>query len=149
MAPGDPIPDDHHVSHYLNYRRIDDDGLPASHAFVPRPCKPGLSVNWLEYFREEPDTASRLQRVCRDLHPEIITLKPSGQFAVLNVGDAKQGVLDSESRALRVVYQPESGNLSHTDIGLDGGFTESDERVAMALRSIVRQCHMHAPYIQD
>ena len=142
MAPGDPIPDDHHVAHYLNFGRIGEDGLPASHAFVPRPREHYLSANWLEYFREEPDTASRVQRVRCALSAKI-TIKPSGRLAVLNVGEAKQAVLDSESKILRVEYRPEPGDPSYTSIGLDGGFTESDERLAMALRSIVQQRHMH------
>ena len=139
---GDPIPDSDHVAHYCSLSKIED-GLPASDAFLPRRSEEYLSVNWLEHFADAPDTTSAIQCI-RDVLREKIKVKGSGRLAVLDVGEVRRAARKVGNGALRVEQQPEDEDPSHAGImGYEGGRTQSDLRVAAALQSLVRQCHMH------
>ncbi len=63
-------------------------------------------------------------------------LRPSGCFAVLNVGDAARRVLESTEYAVRAEHLPTDDNPSHAGIV---GYLHDDAEVARMLAEMVRR----------
>ena len=141
---GDSLPDDHHVAHYFGQAAIDEDGLPALHAFLPRPSEQYLSVNWLEYLHAR-SRAVAIECVRRVLRTKL-TIKRSGKLWVLNVGAAKEAARHVGNRTLCIEHQPEDGDPSHAGIG---GYAGDDMVVAAALQSLVVHDEDLYPAISD
>lgn len=80
----DPLPNEDHIVRYVKPSSIDDGEVDGSE-FRLRPHRPdetGVSVNWLEYYRDQDKAAqlSEIRRVYR------LSRKKNGRFAELNVG---------------------------------------------------------------
>lgn len=132
---GDPLADGHHVVRYCPPSQVNDDGLPAVHAFVPRESDTHLSVNWLEYFTGDIDPIEQL-RVVLDAK---LTIKKTGRLVRLNVGDAKSAAHTAGCDSLDIEERPTEDDPSHAGIV---GYTHEDLDVATALRSLVREGHV-------
>ena len=110
------IPDADNVVHYLSSLKHDN-GVVIEPAFQRR--KPGedVSVNWLEHFSglSKEEQLAEVRRLTR------LTIKKSGRFAELNVGDVKQhlhaqcSTLDFISTPLGVT-EKFAADPSHGDI---------------------------------
>lgn len=139
---GEQLPDDDHVAYYCSSSKIDGRGLPSARAFLPRDHENHLSVNWLERF-EEPDRPSAVARV-RLVLDKKIKIRPSGQLAVLNVGEAKNAARGAGNTTLGVEHRPEPCDPSHAGIT---GYSSGDMVVGLALQSLVRDEHMYPAMI--
>jgi hypothetical protein len=116
---GQQLADEHHVVRYVppsRLRRDGDDnvlGLLYS-ALELRESESELSVSWLEYFQGD----RRAQVVdCIRLNRKCIVVRPSGAFAIGNVGALKRiGATQTSGRAIKVVFTPSVNNPAHTSI---------------------------------
>ena len=82
---------------------------PKVSAFFLREGHNELSANWLEYF--SADRASAIRDVVRT-HP--LQLRPSGRFAVLNVGIAVETITGAGGEAASITHTPDwDNNPSH------------------------------------
>lgn len=79
------IPDADNVIHYLNSLKHDD-GVVIEPAFQRRKPREDVSVNWLAYFANlsKEEQLAEIRCLVR------LTIKKSGRFAELNVGDVRQ-----------------------------------------------------------
>ena len=117
---GDVIPDQHNVARYCGPQHVDD-GLILGSAFLLKENEDsGLSVNWLEML------------ACNNRHREIAELRKiydvkalgvgqkarrDAKIVVMNVGEARQKVLESEARrSLSVLHHPLIDDPSHSGI---------------------------------
>ena len=140
------IPDDHYVVRYCKPSDFDEGALTAQ-AFKPRRERGEeyLSVNWLEYFHE-PKQSHAVDRVRGALSGKL-QLKTRGRLAVLNVRQIKLSVrrikVGAPDRALHAVveHQPLEDDPSHAGIG--GWGAGNDMVVALALKQIVLDKHLH------
>ena len=96
------LPDRDHVLRYAKFSDILDDGTLNCSAFQLRPQDSGLSVNWMEYFKNLPkrEQIDEIRGLIR------LTMKPSGRLAELNVGQTRTQI----DRALRFVHMPLSAD---------------------------------------
>ena len=129
---GDPLPDEHHVLRYCPPSKIDDDGLPAVEAFLPRESDNFLSTNWMEYFNEGEvgDVIAQVLVVLR----KKLTIKGKGKLARLNVGEAKSAARAAGYGNVNIEERPEKGDLSHAGIV---GYAHAQLDVAAVLQSLV------------
>lgn len=132
------IRDDDHVSRYCTRMRIDEDGTPLPAAFTLRRTDEYLSVNWLEYFGVS-DIEHNMVHV-RKAFGKHYTIRASGQFAVLNVGDVKATIKESLGRVLSITDLQEDDYPSHASID---GYTVNDDHVPIALSEMVEKDDMH------
>lgn len=130
---GDPLPDEHHVLRYCPPSKIDDDGLPAVEAFLPRETDNFLSTNWMEYFNEAEvdDVVAQVLVVLR----KKLTIKRKGQLAQLNVSDARCAARAAGYGNVNIEERPENGDPSHAGIV---GYSHAQLDVAAVLQSLVR-----------
>ena len=131
---GDDLPDEDHVVHYVKPGGVFEDGTINGSVFqlrAKRLDETGVSVNWLEWFRElnKADQLAEIRRLAR------VDLRKNGRFAELNVGAVKAHV---RGRVPRIAIQhvpldAEEGfeaNPAHSEItGLPPGNTEEAELV--------------------
>jgi len=110
------IPDSDHVLRYCSPRHVEKDtGEISAGAFGLRPKKEGreeekyLSVNWVEYF-EDMEINQQVAKIREDVSKNL-ELKPSGRFAKINVGRAKEEI---ESAEIKHILKEE--NPSHSGI---------------------------------
>ena len=135
------IADEDHVAHYCSPKRVVD-GLPSGNAFELREGRDTyLSVDWLEKL-DRYDTATAIERL-RSVLAEKIEVRPKGQLAVLNVGEARQAARKRGNHTLRVIHRPEPERESHAGIEGYGDSHAQRLRIAGALRDLVRRCCMH------
>ena len=92
-------------------------------------------------FIEDPITAA-IERL-RSVLAEKIEVRPKGQLAVLNVGEARQAARKRGNHTLRVIHRPEPERESHAGIEGYGDSHAQRLRIAGALRDLVRRCCMH------
>ena len=98
---GNELPDDAHVVRYVKSSWINDaDGSIDGEAFRLRPNDRGISVNWLEWFRNRTK-AQQLNGVRGLIRLEM---RKSGCLAELNVGTAKQHVF--KHTVLSFIHRP-------------------------------------------
>ena len=96
-------------------------------AFLLRPGKEFLSVNWMEYFGGITVDA-QVEKVRKDMSKSL-KLSANGRFAKLHVGGVKKCVENAE-----VKHRPEPENPSHAGIYIP----EKDRRdAAFALANLV------------
>ena len=136
---GDPIPDADHIARYCSPKRVrKENGLPMVSAFECAPNGSELSVNWLEFF-PATDSAARVDAMRRSVS-NALSLNKNGRFAVLNVGLARQSVLDATHHQLRIEHSPTSTNPSHSEIS---GYPADDVAVAHALQELVTLANVY------
>ena len=104
---GDLLPDDDHVVHYLRPGLIEDEEVTGG-AFQRREGEIALSVNWLDYFRDQPKE-QQLREVRRLFRVQV---RPNGRFAELNVGRTRRHLAD-ELEALKFVEDPLTADLDN------------------------------------
>lgn len=138
---GDELPDEDHIVRYVKPTGIREDGTVDGSEFRLRPNRPddtGVSVQWLECYRDLPkaDQLAQVRIVSR------LTLKKRGRFAELNIGTVKRHVSE-ELEAMRIVHWPLEAtdrfpdDPSHAEItGLPPG--ESDQ--AALIGDMIAQC---------
>lgn len=108
------IPDTDHVVRYLNKRKwCPDDGSEMGPEAFQCPPTEGVSFNWLEYFCEENSVKSltKIGLSCG------LTLRKSGRFLKLNVGDIKKSASEIGS-PVSIIYDGHlhGENESHAEI---------------------------------
>ena len=107
---GNPIPDEQHIARYCRPTQ-NDEGMPSVSAFHLRPEDKGqLSVNWMEFFSPNKLAVSKDHRkqVIERIRAVIQMDKSSnGLFAVLNVGLARQAIIDGGGHSPKVWSTPQ------------------------------------------
>lgn len=109
------IPDSDHVARYCKPSTIDGDEIQAT-AFFLRPEEPDLSVNWLEFFKlkSREKEISEIQKIYSRKFKKVSS---NARIAVLNVGETKIKVLESEDkRNLKFKHNPLQEDPSHSSI---------------------------------
>ncbi len=101
---GNDLPDDNHVVRYVKPTSVRTDGKVDGSAFCLRAHRPddtGLSVHWLECFRNSTknEQLAEVRRLAR------LKMRERGRLAELNVGVTKQYVR-SELEGLRFIHTP-------------------------------------------
>ena len=106
---------DGRVARYCKPSSIDEQGSPTSAAFQRRSTEEYLSVFWLEFFQHSHEKM-RIQAVKQAMEQRRFTVKPRGQFAVLEIEQSTRYIL--EEVAEQIVYR--AMNLPHCGIFHDG-----------------------------
>ena len=104
------IPDEQHIARYCRPKQTEQ-GFPSVKAFHLKPKDEGeLSVNWMEYFSPSKLVVTRSHRnqVIAQIRT-VIQMCPSsgGRFAVLNIGLAKQAIIDGGGQSPNVRSTPQ------------------------------------------
>ena len=139
---GQDLLDTDNVIRYVRGTLVDDGRVDGS-AFLRRENESGLSVNWLEYFGDR----TKLQQL-DEVRPLVrLTLRRSGRFAELNVGETLERIserLDS----VRFVHRPlpaddnYEADPSHSEIeGLPPGDTDEAELIGDIIAECVTEVH--------
>lgn len=140
---GDVLQNDDHVVRYVRPMLISDDGAVDGSAFRLRSGESGLSVNWLDCFRElsKREQLEQIRRLTR------INMRRNGRLAELNVGETL-GRVGSRLSALRFVHRPllaDGGypaDPSHSAIeGLPSGASPEAALIGDLIASSVQQTH--------
>ena len=131
---GDNLPGDNHVVRYAKPTSVRTDGKVDGSAFCLRANRPddtGLSVNWLECFRnrKKEEQLAEVRRLAR------LKMREGGSLAELNIGATKQYVR-TVFEGLRFIHNPlaAEGNYeagpSHSEItGLPQGNSPESELI--------------------
>jgi hypothetical protein len=111
------LPNDDHVMRHVSWTRLrkdEDDNILGflPDAFQRNENHTSLSVNWLEYF--EGDRQNQIQGSVR-MFRKTITVRPKSAFGIGNVAKIKE-VCRSNGANVRIVYEPEENNPSHSGI---------------------------------
>ena len=131
------LPDNAHVVRYVKPTSRHEDRSVDGSAFRLRSGDNGLSVNWLEYFRDLTK-AQQLEEVRR---LSRLTMRRRGCLAELGVGATKQH--SSELTALRFIHKPlaaENGyeaDPSHSEII---GLPQGDSPQAALIGDLIAEC---------
>jgi hypothetical protein len=114
---GTPLPDEDHVMRYVSWARLRRDenenviGF-LGQAFELRPDEKDLSVNWLEYFDGNRD---KQIRESVKLFRNIRKVGSKSAYGIGKVGQIKR-ICGASGTSIRIVYDPEDNNLSHSVI---------------------------------
>ena len=143
---GHDLPDEDHVVRYAKFTDILDDGKLNCSAFQLRATDSGLSVNWLEYFRDRPKSEQIDEIRCQIR----LTLRRSGRLVELNVGMTREHV-GQRLDEFRFVHAPlpaddsHEADPSHSEIvGLPSG----DSPEAELIGDMIAECVMaHHPAV--
>lgn len=139
----DDLPDGAHVVRYVKPRKLLGDGSVDGSEFRLRPDDNGLSVNWLECFRDrsKEEQLAEVRRLSR------LDMRASGRLAELNV-DATKRHVQQEVAALRFVHKPlpadggHEADPSHSEIlGLPPGDSPQAALVGDMIAECVRATH--------
>ncbi len=134
----DDLTDDAHVVRYVKPRKLLEDGSVDGSEFRLRPDDSGLSVNWLECFRDrsKDEQLTEVRRLSR------LDMRPTGCLAELNVGATKRHVQNGYA-VLLFVHKPLVANCkyeadpSHSEIlGLPPG----DSPQAAMIGDMIAEC---------
>ena len=108
--------------------------------FQLREGESSLSVNWLEFL----DPANRLNAIqlVRDAFAKKrFAIRPTGRFAAINVGDAKEAAKAIELGPLKMEHAPSQRDQSHA---LISGYDESNDlEVATELWALVQSSDIY------
>ena len=133
LSSGDPLPDGDEFVRYCSSQHLDDDNVPLATAFVRRPQEPDLSGNRLQAYVGQ--SRSGAVDCIRDEVRQRITVRRTGRFAVVNVGQVKSAAC-AKACALRIIYTPDGGPSHSSIAGLPKEHTE-EVRVATAIMRLV------------
>ncbi len=113
----------HHVVRYIKPSFIRSDGTVDGSTFVLRKGDSGISVNWLEFFKDSDasESVGRIRKLMR------LELRKNGRFAKLSVGETKSHVFNETTKmgtvvSLEFVKKPlvattkYEADLSHAEI---------------------------------
>ena len=106
---GDLLPNDDHVVRYVRPGLIDGEEVTGT-AFHRREGEIALSINWLDYFRNQPKE-QQLREVRRLFGLQV---SPNGRFAELTVGQTRRHLAD-ELEALKFVEDPLTADPENGD----------------------------------
>ena len=98
---GDDLPDDAHVVRYVKPSQFDEDEGVNGSAFQLRQNESGLSVHWLECFKN----LSKLEQLDEVRPLSRLEIRKNGRFAELNVSRTKQH-LNKQLSNMRFVHKP-------------------------------------------
>ncbi len=139
---GNDLPDDDHVVRYVKPRNVED-GRVSIAEFRLRENEKGVSVNWLEYYKN----LSKEERLAEVRVASRLVLRKNGRFAELNVGRIRN-FLAKELPALRVIHTPLDAeeefqaDPSHSEItGLPSDNSEQADLIAEMIAKCV--CDLH------
>ncbi len=140
---GDDLPDE---DQFVRYARptdvLDDESLNCS-AFMLRSDESGLSVNWLDYFRDrtKSEQLSEIRRLSR------LTMRRNGRLAELNVEEVRERVRQ-ELDAFRFIHDPLAAegqyepDPSHSQIlGLPTPYTPEAQLIGFTIAECVTEAH--------
>ena len=133
---GAHLPEDDHVARYCPFRRRDPEtGRPNAVAFFLDEDEESLSVNWVEYLHRGPrdEQVIALRKEVR----QVLSLKRSATFAILNVGKLKEKVADASGRKLSVLHDPVPPTESHSGIA---GMRPNARMIARYVADAVDDC---------
>jgi len=133
----DPVPDSDHISRYCGFDTLASGGRITSTAFRLREERneKSLSVNWLELLGLE-DRESAIEEI-RRVFDQKFTLGKHAKFAVLNVGEMREHVLNgSPGRVLSVLHEPEDNDPSHSEIH---GLNFEDDLISVLIADKVKE----------
>ena len=114
---GENLPDEDHVMRYVPWSRLRKDEHENVigflwQAFELRQNESELSMNWLEYFDGDRDEKIRQSvRIFRQTRK----VGPKSAYGIGNVGKIKRTCSEGGTQ-VRIVYDPEEVNLSHSVI---------------------------------
>lgn len=137
---GKDLPDTDHVVRYVKSRDLLEDGNLNCSAFQLRPGESGLSVNWIEYFKN----LTKLEQIHEIRGLIRLSMRPSGRLAELNVGQTRRHV----DYALGFVHSPlpaedvYAADPSHSEvIGLPAGDSAEAELIGDMIAECVVAVH--------
>ena len=144
----DHLPDGDHVVRYAKPMAVRTDGGVDGSVFRLREGETGLSVHWLERFRDliKPRQLKEIRRLVR------LELRPNGCLAELNVGDTKRHI-SRQLSSLRIVHRPLgadgefAADPTHSEIeGLPPGDSEQAALIGDMIAECVQRTH---PAVQE
>ena len=109
-------------------------------AFQLREGESSLSVNWLE-FLDSDDRLKAVQLVRDAFGKKEFAIRPTGRFAAINVGDAKEAVKAIELGPLKIEHAPSRRDESHALIS--GYDASNDLDVATELWALVQSSDVY------
>ena len=143
---GDILPDDASVVRYVRPSHVDGNIVDGS-AFRLRANESGLSVHWLEIFRDitktqQLDEARRLSR---------LSMSRNGRLAELNVGETIRHIADMLDSP-RIVHSPldatdfQEADPSHSEfLGLPDGESPEAALIGDMIAELVQAIHPTRP----
>ena len=137
---GTQVPDNDHVARYCKPSAVDEQGMPTAAAFQRRDEESHLSVNWLEHGGTR-DLAEAMRLTRDSFIGRGYRLRPNGRFAILNVGSAKEVVLQALGHSLKIDHLPFDGDPSHA--GIHGYPRDDDLAVATELKALIARRDVH------
>ena len=113
------LPENDHVMRHVPYKKLlkDEDGNPIgflAQAFEMRPGEPGLSVNWLEYFKKNDHKGNAKESIHK--FRRVLNINNNNAFAVAKVNDILETCHSCKAEKVKVVYKPSNKNKSHSAI---------------------------------
>jgi len=134
----DPVPDSDHISRYCGFDTLAPGGRITGTAFRLREKsdEKSLSVNWLELLGLE-DRESAIEEI-RRVFDQKFTLGKQAKFAVLNVGEMREHVLNGspDGRVLSVLHEPKNYDPSHSEIH---GLNFEDDLISVLIADKVKE----------
>ena len=132
------LPDEDHVVRYVKPTSVRGDGSVDGSAFRLRQNDRGLSVNWVEYFREldRPQQLDKIRQLSR------LTMRPNGRLAELNIGITRRRV-QSRLEPLQFMHVPLAAedryqpDPSHGEIT---GLPPGDSPEAALIGDMIAEC---------
>lgn len=135
MRDGDPLPDSDHVATYCSPGKLADGGRrPTFQVFMLRPSDDHVSGHWLEFF-ERATMAEAMEDIRREAGSGTETVyrrSRNGQYAVLNVGEARTAGPNVSVRKIDGEYESHAGIC-----GLEQLAEEDQQEVAKVLSGLV------------
>ncbi len=112
------LPESDHVVHYVPDRLIGERNNLDPAAFMLRPADmkydpSGVSVNWLEFT----GSSSKDEQLAQIREWSTLTLRKSGRFAELNVGNVL-GMINAELDCAKIVHDPKEDPSHSLILGL-------------------------------
>lgn len=136
MPKNNPLLDCHHFARYCRPDTVEN-GLPTGRSFEIRPEKEkGISVNWLEYFRQE-DACKNLEKVREVLKRKNFKLSKKGRFTILGVGYCKRKIKLAHKIDISIKHTPNKKDPSHSTIFSD------DLAVYIEIAELVTSADIH------
>lgn len=137
----DPLPQSDHVSRYCSFTTLDAHGRPSQAAFFLREGDDFVSVNWLEHtgFPTRPEQIDAIRKA---LMAKGLTVRKSGRFGVVNVGDIINHLRSEYEHQLVVSHQPDPPeDPTHSGIFYPGGAQALMEFIASRIAERVLEIH--------
>lgn len=135
---GDSLDDEHNTIRYIKPSSFEDGVIDGS-GFPLRQGEKGISVNWLEFF--EGSKEEQIQEI-RQFKNRTMTLRKTGCFAELNVGQTRQ-YLAEEILEISFVEDPIEASENHEadpSHSLICGVPSEPDELRMAIQDMIAEC---------